>query len=90
MGTVLKGGYVVELEPALVERVDLRIEGERIVARGPDLSPAPDDEVVALSGKLVFPGLVSAHHRLHAVLGRLRATANFRKIAATSPILAST
>ncbi|HZI13814.1 MAG TPA: amidohydrolase family protein [Myxococcus sp.] len=70
MGTVLKGGYVVELEPALVERVDLRIEGERIVARGPDLTPAPDDEVVALSGKLVFPGLVSAHHRLHAVLGR--------------------
>ena len=53
-----------------MERVDLRIEGERIVARGPDLTPAPDDEVVALSGKLVFPGLVSAHHRLHAVLGR--------------------
>jgi cytosine/adenosine deaminase-related metal-dependent hydrolase len=70
LGTVLKGGYVVELEPALVERVDLRIEGERIVARGPDLTPAPDDEVIALSGKLVFPGLVSAHHRLHAVLGR--------------------
>jgi cytosine/adenosine deaminase-related metal-dependent hydrolase len=70
LGTVLKGGYVVELEPALVERVDLRIEGERIVARGPDLQPAPDDEVVALSGKLVFPGLVSAHHRLHMSLGR--------------------
>lgn len=70
LGTVLKGGYVVELEPALVERVDLRIEGERIVARGPDLTPGPDDEVVALSGKLVFPGLVSAHHRLYAVLGR--------------------
>lgn len=70
MGTVLKGGYVVELEPAVVERVDLRIEGERIVARGPDLVPAPDDEVVALSGKLVFPGLVSAHHRLHAILAR--------------------
>jgi len=70
LGTVLKGGYVVELEPAVVERVDLRIEGERIVARGPDLAPVGDDEVVALSGKLVFPGLVSAHHRLHAVLGR--------------------
>ncbi|WP_163871006.1 amidohydrolase family protein [Myxococcus eversor] len=70
MGTVLKGGFVVELEPAVVERVDLRVEGERIVARGPDLTPHPDDEVVALSGKLVFPGLVSAHHRLHAVLGR--------------------
>ncbi|WP_224370644.1 amidohydrolase family protein [Hyalangium versicolor] len=70
MGTVLKGGNVVELEPASVERVDLRIEDARIVARGPDLQPKPDDEVVALSGKLVFPGLVSAHHRLHMSLGR--------------------
>ncbi|MFL5343283.1 MAG: amidohydrolase family protein [Hyalangium sp.] len=70
MGTVLKGGNVVELEPAIVERVDLRIEDARIVARGPDLQPQPDDEVVALSGKLVFPGLVSAHHRLHMSLGR--------------------
>ncbi|SEU26392.1 amidohydrolase family protein [Stigmatella erecta] len=70
MGTVLKGGHVVELEPALVERVDLRIEGDRIVARAPDIAPRPEDEVVALSGKLVFPGLVSAHHRLHASLAR--------------------
>ena len=70
LGTVLKGGYVVELEPASVERVDLRIEGERIVARGEDLAPGPDDEVVALSGKLVFPGLVNAHHRLAYVLSR--------------------
>ncbi|ADO74636.1 SsnA protein [Stigmatella aurantiaca DW4/3-1] len=70
LGTVLKGGHVVELEPALVERVDLRIEGERIVERAPDIAPRPDDEVVALSGKLIFPGLVSAHHRLHASLAR--------------------
>jgi cytosine/adenosine deaminase-related metal-dependent hydrolase len=70
VGTLLKGGIVVELEPACVERVDLRIEGERIVARGPELPAAPDDEVIALSGKLVFPGLVSAHQRLHASLGR--------------------
>lgn len=70
MGTVLKGGHVVELEPALIERVDLRIEGDRIVARAPDIAPRPDDEVVALSGKLVFPGLVSAHHRLHTSLAR--------------------
>jgi cytosine/adenosine deaminase-related metal-dependent hydrolase len=70
LGTVLKGGYVVELEPAVVERVDLRIDDARVVARGPDLQPQPDDEVVALSGKLVFPGLVSAHHRLHMSLGR--------------------
>ena len=70
MGTVLKGGVVIELEPATVERADLRIEGERIVERAPELQPGPDDEVIALSGKLVLPGLVSAHHRLHATLAR--------------------
>jgi cytosine/adenosine deaminase-related metal-dependent hydrolase len=70
VGTLLKGGIVVEFEPACVEQVDLRIEGERIVARGAELQAAPEDEVIALSGKLVFPGLVSAHHRLYAVLGR--------------------
>ena len=70
MGTLLKGGIVVELEPASVERVDLRIEGERIVARAPELAALPSDEVLALSGKVVFPGLVSAHHRLHASLTR--------------------
>jgi len=70
VGTLLKGGIVVELEPACVEQVDLRIEGERIVARGPDLQASPDDEVIALSGKLVFPGLVSSHQRLYGSLGR--------------------
>jgi cytosine/adenosine deaminase-related metal-dependent hydrolase len=70
LATVLKGGHVVELEPAVVERVDLRIDGDRIVARAPEIQPQPGDEVVALSGKLVFPGLVSAHHRLHMSLGR--------------------
>ncbi|MBF5042395.1 amidohydrolase family protein [Aggregicoccus sp. 17bor-14] len=70
MGTVLKGGVVVELEPATVERADLRIEGERIVERAPELQPGPGDEVIALSGKLVLPGLVSAHSRLHAHLAR--------------------
>ena len=41
LGTVLKGGVVIELEPATVERADLRIEGERIVERGPELQPRP-------------------------------------------------
>ena len=61
MGAVLKGGTLVELEPACVERCDLRIEGGRIVERGVDLEPQPGDEVIALEGKLLLPGLVSAH-----------------------------
>lgn len=72
MGTVLRGGTLVEFEPASVEVCDLRIVHDRIVARGPELVPEPGDEVIALSGKLVMPGLVSAHHHLSRVLGRGR------------------
>lgn len=70
MGTVLKGGTVVELEPASVEPADLRVEGGRIVARAPELQPEPGDEVVSCAGRLLMPGLVSAHHRLGAVLAQ--------------------
>ena len=61
MGSVLKGGTLVEFEPAQVERADLRVEDGRIVARGPDLTPQPGDEVISLEGRLIIPGLVSGH-----------------------------
>lgn len=61
VGSVLKGGTLVELEPAQVERADLRVVDGSIVARGPDLAPEPGDEVISLEGRLVLPGLVSGH-----------------------------
>jgi cytosine/adenosine deaminase-related metal-dependent hydrolase len=67
---LLKRPTLIELEPATVEVADLRVEGGRIVARGPDLSPVSGDDVVDLEGKVVAPGLVSAHHRLHHALRR--------------------
>lgn len=70
VATVLKGGTVVDLEPALVEAADLRIEGDRIVDRATALEPRPDDEVIDVRGKVLFPGLVSAHHHLYATLLR--------------------
>jgi len=70
VGTVLKGGLLVELEPATVEVADLRIGSGRIAARGAAAAPEPGDEVVDLTGKLVFPGFVSAHHQLASTLLR--------------------
>jgi putative selenium metabolism protein SsnA len=70
VGTVLKGGTLVELEPSCVERGDLRIDGGNIVARGPSLQAQPDDEVIELGGKVVMPGLVCAHHHLYSSLAR--------------------
>lgn len=70
MATVLKGGTVVDLEPALVEVADLRIDGDQIVDRATALEPKPDDEVIDVRGKVLFPGLVSAHHHFYATLLR--------------------
>lgn len=70
MGTVLRGGTLLELEPACVETGDIRVVGGRIVARGQSLTAEKDDEVIDVSGRLVLPGLVSAHHHLYAMLLR--------------------
>ncbi len=69
MATVLKGATVVDVEPAQVEAADLRIEGDRITARGV-IETRPGDEVIDLKGKVIFPGLVSAQHHLHTTLLR--------------------
>lgn len=71
---LLRGGTVVELEPAQVEIADLRIDPSlgRIVARGP-LEPAADDEVIDLAGKVVMPGLVCGDHPLTRALSQLAA-----------------
>ncbi|MGQ0508211.1 MAG: amidohydrolase family protein [Myxococcaceae bacterium] len=70
MGTLLKGGTLVELEPALVEVSDLRVEGGVITARGQNLTPLPGEEVIDARGKTLLPGLVNAHHHLYWALAR--------------------
>ncbi len=75
-GLLLKNGTVLDYYPVdlqaearpQVAAVDLRIDGERIVARGPDLAPEPGDEIVDLGGRTVMPGNVNAHGHLYAAL----------------------
>ncbi len=61
---------MIEFEPATVETGNLRVAHGLITGRGPDIEPQEFDEVVDVSGKLVLPGLVSAHHHLYATLKR--------------------
>lgn len=63
MATLLQGATLIEFEPASVEVGDLRIDDGFIVERAPSLTPELGDEVIPLAGRLVLPGLVSAHHR---------------------------
>ena len=48
--------------------MDLRIDGERIVERGPSLAPAAGEEVIDLKGRTVMPGNINAHGHLYASL----------------------
>ena len=67
---ILRGGVLGTLDPQDVERSDLQIEGEHIVARGPKLAPAPGEEVFDLESALVLPGLANAHTHLYSALAR--------------------
>ena len=67
---LLKDATVATLDPPRVEKTGLRIDGERIVERGPSLAPAAGEEVLDLEGALVLPGLVNAHTHLYSALAR--------------------
>jgi putative selenium metabolism protein SsnA len=67
---LLEGATVATLDPPLVERADLRVEGDRIVERGASLAARPGEEAVDLSGVVVLPGLVNAHTHLYSALAR--------------------
>lgn len=62
MAILIKGGRVVT--PDRDEMADVLIEGEEIVAVGPDLS-CPDVDVIDASGKYVFPGFIDPHVHIH-------------------------
>lgn len=57
--TVIKNGSVYYQDEII--KTDIAIEGDRIVAVGPDL---PGDEVIDAKDKLVIPGLVDMHVHL--------------------------
>jgi putative selenium metabolism protein SsnA len=67
MSIVLKNATLFDLDPVTVETADLRIEGDRIVERGPYLKYDADD-VIDCGGKVVLPGLVNGHTHLYSAL----------------------
>ncbi|MFB9684485.1 amidohydrolase family protein [Amycolatopsis plumensis] len=62
MKTLLRGGMVVSMDPALgdLPRGDLLIEDGRIAAVAPEIAAA-DAEIVDATGKIVLPGFVDTH-----------------------------
>ncbi len=59
---LIRGGIVLTQDPSLGElpRADVLIEGDKIVAVGPDLS-ADGAEVIDAEGDIVIPGFIDTH-----------------------------
>lgn len=68
MTIVLTNALLVDLDPPRVEAGALRIDGNRIVARGPNVTPAPGDETLDCGGAIILPGFVNGHTHLYSAL----------------------
>lgn len=58
MSLVIKNGHVIDPASSVSETLDVRIDGERIAAVGPNLA---GDESIDAAGCIVCPGLVDIH-----------------------------
>lgn len=71
--TLVKGGEILSMDDEIGRITgDVLIEGDRILAIGPDLE-AEGAEVIDAAGAIVMPGFVNAH--LHTWQGSIRAIA---------------
>ncbi len=75
MGILLKGGTLV-LEDKIITG-DLRIENELIKEIGQNLPASVDDEVIDVTGKQVFPGVIDAHVHYKMPIGKVYTIDNF-------------
>ncbi|HYC78712.1 MAG TPA: amidohydrolase family protein, partial [Planctomycetota bacterium] len=69
--TFFRGALLVTLDPPRVELADLLVADGRVVRKGGRQSPPSAAEIVDARGKILLPGLVAAHVRPAAALGRL-------------------
>lgn len=68
MGTVFRNATLVQLDPPLVERGDLRQHNGWIVSLGTGVAAEPHDETVDCDGAVLMPGLVNGHTHLYSAL----------------------
>ena len=85
MSYLFKNATLLTLDPAAVERADLRVEGGRVAERGTQLEPRAGEEVVETGGRIIMPGMVCAHTHLYSALARgmpapPRVPTNFKEI----------
>ena len=67
---MLKGGVVLTMDPAGGDyaKADVRIEGSKIVAIGPNLGG--DGATIDCTGMIVMPGFINTHHHQYYAIQR--------------------
>ena len=74
MGTLLQGATIITMNPQreVLEKADLLIEGDRIekIFPGGRTHKREGDDLLDCSGKIIIPGLISAHTHLTGMLQR--------------------
>lgn len=85
MAIVLSNAILVDFDPLGAEVGQLRIDGGKILDRGPSVAREGGDEVVDCGGAVVLPGLVNGHTHLYSALAvgmpaPAKAPTDFRQI----------
>lgn len=61
---IIKNGFLFTTRANDFEKLDIRIEGEKIAEVGCGLSPREGEEVMDAEGKYITPGLIDAHSHI--------------------------
>ena len=75
MGIILKGGTIVLEDKTFTG--DLKIEGELISEIKENLESGPEDQVIDVKGKVVFPGVIDAHVHYKMPIDKVYTIDNF-------------
>src|SRR5262245_5677012 len=65
MALLVRGGQVLKSPQLTLESANVLIDGDRIIAVGPQLSAPPGTEELNATGHWVLPGLINAHTHAH-------------------------
>lgn len=83
---LLTGGMVVPVNGAVLERGDVLFTDGRIAAIGPKIAAPAGAEVIDVSGRRVYPGLIAAHTQLGLIeISGARQTSDIAEIGAINP-----
>ncbi len=83
---MLRGGDLYTISDGVKQQTDLIFEDGRITQIGRDLTPPKDAQVIDISGKHVYPGLIAAQTSIGLIeIGEVRATNDRREIGLVNP-----